>query len=162
MPRVFPPVLDFESEFAAVPARKRPGAPFPPPSSPAPTIPVLAKNLRRFIKSPAKRRASQPAGGIIPLSPGWMVMPLEGSAVLGSMRLSGPSGDLSFSHSPFPRPIIGCARAPIGRFGYNGSAEARAVPEERWRAHELSCPAAIWNSPTRCRRCGPIRAIWCA
>src|SRR5216684_4605403 len=51
----FSPSLRFESELIAVPARKKPGAEFPAPSSPAPTIPVLNKKLRRFMGTPAMR-----------------------------------------------------------------------------------------------------------
>src|SRR5258708_32770989 len=59
----------FESELVAVPARKRPGAAFPAPSNPAPTIPVLNKKLRRFMGTSEARRANRPAAGIIPLVP---------------------------------------------------------------------------------------------
>src|SRR6266478_3712596 len=64
--------LEFESELLLAPARNKPGAEFPAPSNPAPTILVFNKNLRRSMGTPAARRASRPAGRIIPLvSPGW-------------------------------------------------------------------------------------------
>src|SRR5260370_5586752 len=59
----------FESELVAVSARKKPGAEFPAPSNPAPTIPVFNKKLRRFMGSSAARRANRPARGIIPPVP---------------------------------------------------------------------------------------------
>src|SRR5258708_23925102 len=59
--------LEFDSEMLLVPARNKPGAAFPAPSNPAPTILVFNKNLRRSMGTLAARRASRPAGRIIPL-----------------------------------------------------------------------------------------------
>src|SRR6266851_3039417 len=107
----------FESELLAVPGRNKPGAEFPAPSNPAPTILVFNKNLRRSMGTLAARRASRPAGRIIPLVPAGWEHGLGKSRCNQSSRVFHPHSPAPAPSTTIPNPLLFDApKCPLGRF----------------------------------------------